>query len=299
MKELLERLKNGEILVADGAMGTMLMERGLKPGEPPESFNLTHPEILEQIACLYLNAGADIIQTNTFGASPVKLSFYSLENKTEEINKNAVLSVKKAVGNRVYISASCGPSGKLLKPYGDIEPEDVYNSFERQMNALVNTGIDIICIETMTDLTEATLAIKAAKTVSSSTPVIATMTFDPTPKGFYTIMGVNIKDAAQGLEQAGADIIGSNCGNGIENMIKIGKEFKKYSVLPLIIQSNAGIPEMKVNKPTYLETPKFMAEKAKELVLSGVSIIGGCCGTTPEHIKAIREMVDKLQKASG
>lgn len=291
MKRLLERLEKGEVLVADGAMGTMFMERGLKPGEPPESFNL-RPAVLEEIAGLYLDAGAEIIQTNTFGASGLKLSFYSLEDKIEKINTNAVLAVKKVVGNRAYISGSCGPCGKLLKPYGDTEPEDVYNSFEKQIHALISAGIDIICIETMTDLTEAKLAIKAAKIVSSFIPVMATMTFDPTPRGFYTIMGVNIEDATKGLEDAGADIIGSNCGNGIENMIKIAKEFRKYSRLPLIIQSNAGIPQIKNNKTVYPEAPEFMAEKAKELLTIGVSIIGGCCGTTPEHIRAIRKMVD-------
>jgi len=293
MKKLFERLKEGEILVADGAMGTMLMTH-LKLGECPESINLTHPEILEEIASLYLNAGADIIQTNTFGASPLKLSLYSLEDKTEEINSNAVLAVKKVVGNRAYILASCGPSAKLLKPYGDTDPEVVYNSFERQIKALISAGVDIICIETMTDLKEATLAIKAVKAVSLSTPVIATMTFDSTPRGFYTIMGVNIEKAAIGLEKAGADIIGSNCGNGIENMIKIAREFKKYSNLPLIIQPNTGPPKLEDGIPVYQETPEFIAEKAKELITIGVSIIGGCCGTTPEHIKAIRKMVDSI-----
>jgi len=297
MKSLLGRLKDGEILVADGAMGTMLFDFGLKPGEPPESFNLTRPEVLEEIARLYLDAGADIIQTNTFGASPLRLSTYSLEDKTEKINKNAVLAVRKVVEDRAYISASCGPSGRLLKPYGDIEPEEIYESFKRQMKALISAGIDSICTETMTDLREATLVIKAAKAVSPSTPVMATMTFDPTPRGFYTVMGTSIEDAAHGLKEAGADIIGSNCGNGIENMVKIGKEFKKYSQLPIIIQSNAGLPEMQGDKPVYPETPEFMAEKAKELVSAGVSIIGGCCGTTPEHIRSIRESVD-LQKRS-
>ena len=296
MKKLLERIKHGEVLVSDGAMGTMLMERGLKPGDPPESFNLTHPEILREIANLYLDAGADIIQTNTFGASPLKLSFYSLEGKTEKINRNAVLAVKKVVGDHAYISGSCGPTGKFLKPYGDIEPEEMYHNFGRQIHTLISAGVDIICIETMTDLNEATLAIKAAKAVSQTIPVMATMTFDPTPRGFFTVMGVNIEDAAEGLRDAGADVIGSNCGNGIENMVKIAREFKKYTKLPLIIQSNAGMPEIRGNTTVYPETPEFMAGKVKELLALGVAIIGGCCGTTPEHIKAIRKVVDGFQK---
>lgn len=292
MKKLLETLKARKILVADGAMGTMLMERGLKPGEAPESFNLTRLDILEEIARLYLDAGADIIQTNTFGASSLKLLSYALEDKTEEINRNAVRAAKKIVKDRAYVSGSCGPCGKFLKPYGDSEPEEIYTSFEQQIMVLISAGVDIICIETMYDLKETALAIKAAKTISPSTPVIATMTFDPTPRGFYTIMGTNIEDAVKGLEDAGADIIGSNCGNGIENMVKIAKEFKAYNNLPLIIQSNAGIPETKGIKTIYPETPEFMAGKVKELLSIGVSIIGGCCGTTPEHISAIRKMVD-------
>lgn len=295
MKDLLVRIRNGEVLVADGAMGTMLMERGLKPGEPPESFNLTRPEVLEEIALLYLKAGANIIQTNTFGASPLKLSLYSLDDKTEEINKNAVLAVKKITENRAYVSGSCGPCGKLLKPYGDIDAEEMHNNFERQVKTLIDAGVDIICVETMTDLTEATLAIKAAKAVSPSIPVIATMTFDPTPKGFYTVMGINIENAAKGLEDAGADIIGSNCGNGIENMIKIAEEFKARGNLPIIIQSNAGLPEMHGDVTVYPETPEFMAERTKELVSIGISIIGGCCGTTPEHIRQIRRIVSSKE----
>ncbi|MGB7063025.1 MAG: homocysteine S-methyltransferase family protein [Candidatus Zixiibacteriota bacterium] len=297
MKSLLKRLREGQILVADGAVGTMLMNYGLNPGEPPESFNLELSEVLEEIARLYLDAGADIIQTNTFGASPLRLALHSLDGKTEKINRNAVLAARKAAKDLAYVVASCGPSGKLLKPYGDTEPEEIYSSFERQMKALISAGVDAISIETMTDLTEATLAIKAAKAVSPSTPVMAAMTFDPTPRGFYTVMGTSIEEAARGLEEAGANIIGSNCGNGIENMVKIAREFKRYSKLPIIIQSNAGLPEMQGDKPTWPETPEFMAETAKELVSLGVSIIGGCCGTTPEHIRAIRKTVE-LQRRS-
>ena len=276
-------------------MGTMLFARGLKPGEPPESVNLKNPEILEKIAQAYLDAGADIVQTNTFGASPLKLSDYGLEDKTEEINRIAVERVKKVVGNKAYISGSCGPSGKLLKPFGDTEPVEIYKSFERQIKSLIKAGIDIICIETMTDLNEATLAIKAAKSISPEIPVMTTMTFDKTPRGFYTIMGVSINDAVTELQKAGADIIGSNCGNGIENMIKIAREFKKLTIHPIIIQSNAGIPEMKEGKLTYSETPEFFGEKVRELIKIGVSIIGGCCGTTPEHIQAIRKTVEKIK----
>ena len=294
MEDLLTRLNRGEILVSDGAMGTMLMERGLNAGEPPEIFNLKGLDILFEIANLYFEAGANIIQTNTFGASPLKLSLYSLDNKTEEINMNAVYMVRKAIDNKAYISGSCGPSGRLLKPYGDTEEVELHKNFERQIASLINAEVDIICIETMTDIREAEIAVKVAKGIFSSIPVIATMTFDPTPKGFYTVMGVSIEDAAKRLESVGADIVGSNCGNGIVNMIEIAREFKKHTNIPIIIQSNAGNPEIKEGKPVYPESPQFMAEKARELVKIGVSIIGGCCGTTPDHIRAIRNMIDSI-----
>jgi 5-methyltetrahydrofolate--homocysteine methyltransferase len=292
MEAILERLQKGEILVADGAMGSLLMARAndVIKGKCPEVVNLLRPEILEEVARLYLEAGADIIETNTFGGSPLKLSDYSLEDQTEEINRVAVAAVRKVVqekGARAYIAASCGPSGKMLKPYGNIEPEALSESFTRQIHVLFEAGVDVLFVETMTDLQEAILAVKAAKAISPATPVAATMTFNQTPRGFFTIMGVSVERAVQGLEEAGADLIGSNCGNGIENMILIAKEYKKYSRLPLLIQPNAGLPEIKGDGVVYPETPGFMAEKSKELAAAGVSIIGGCCGTTPDHIRAM------------
>lgn len=288
MNGFLKRLDQGEILIADGAMGSLLMSRGLPAGMPPESFNLSHPEVLREIARLYFQAGADIIQTNTFGGSPLKLANYSLDDKTEEINRSAVRAVREEIGQKAFLSASCGPSGKILKPYGDTEPEKMYDNFRRQLEAVVAEGVDIICVETMTDVQEAVLAIRAAREISSKIPVMATMTFDPTSRGFFTIMGVGVPQAVDRLSEAGADVIGSNCGNGIEKMILIAKEFRRHTGLPLLIQSNAGMPELKDDVPVYPETPEFMAEKSRELVEAGVSIVGGCCGTTPEHIRAIR-----------
>jgi 5-methyltetrahydrofolate--homocysteine methyltransferase len=171
-------------------------------------------------------------------------------------------------------------------------------AFRVQITALVEAGVDIICIETMTDLTEATLAIQAAKQVSDSIPVMATMTFDRTPKGFFTIMGVDVERAAAGLAAAGADVIGSNCGNGIDNMVSVAAAFAEHSKLPLIIQANAGLPEMKGGQPVYSETPAYMAARVPQLLTTGVSIIGGCCGTTPEHTRAIRRAVDSYRARS-
>jgi 5-methyltetrahydrofolate--homocysteine methyltransferase len=290
----------GRVLLADGAIGSLLMARGLARGAAPESLNLSHPEILEEIASLYLEAGAEIIQTNTFGASPLKLANYGLADQVAAINENAVRAVRRVVGERAYISASCGPSGKILQPYGDTLAEKVSESFQTQMQALIHAGADIICIETMSDVSEALLAIQAARSISASIPVMATMTFEATERGFFTIMGVTIEKACRELEKAGADLIGSNCGNGSLQMVAIAKEFRKFTSLPLLIQANAGVPELRAGQVHYPETPEYMAAMSRELVGAGVAVIGGCCGTTPEHIRAMRKVVDEeMQKRSG
>jgi len=180
----------------------------------------------------------------------------------------------------------------LLEPYVDTEPELLLSGFEQQIDALAKAGVDIICIETMTDLHEVTLAVKAAKNIHPEIPVMVSMTFDKIPKGFYTMMGVSIDDAVKGLEAAGADIIGSNCGNGIDNMIEIAKQMKELSDRSILIQSNAGIPENIDGELVYPETPSYFEDKTLELIEAGVSIIGGCCGTTPEHIRAVRKVVN-------
>jgi 5-methyltetrahydrofolate--homocysteine methyltransferase len=272
-------------------MGTQLAERGVDIASCVEAINLSQPELLRDIAEAYLEAGAEIIQTNTFGASPLKMAAYGLDEKTETIVEIAVEKVRQVVDGKAYVSGSCGPSGRILKPYGDCEESDMYDSFLRQMTAFADAGVDIICVETMTDLIEARLAIRAAREVDPKIPIMATMTFDKTDRGFFTVMGVSIENAAQGLKDAGADIIGSNCGNGIDNMIAIARDFKKNTDMPLIIQSNAGLPKIKNDTLTYPESPEFMAARALELKAAGVSVIGGCCGTTPEHIKAIKSKI--------
>jgi 5-methyltetrahydrofolate--homocysteine methyltransferase len=288
MKPFLERVRTGPVLIADGAMGSFLMERGLEQGACPESFNLERPEVLREVAGLYLEAGAEVVQTNTFGGSPAKLAAYGLDDRTEEINRAAVEAVRATAGDRAYVSGSCGPSGRTLKPYGDAAPGDIRDGFRRQMATLVEAGVDVLCVETMIDLEEARLAVEAARSVSPNIPVMATMTFDATPRGFFTIMGNDIRSAAAGLVEAGADLVGSNCGNGIENMIAIAREFRACTDAPMLIQSNAGLPEMVNGRVVYNETPEFMAEKALELLELEVEVVGGCCGTTPEHIHALR-----------
>jgi len=292
MKKFFEKLNQEKVLVSDGAMGSLLFEKGLNAGDCPERFNIERPEILAEIALAYLQAGANIIQTNTFGASPFKLSDYNLDDKTEEINQKAVETVKQAVDSKALVSGSVGPTGKMLLPYGDIEPTAMKANYKRQISTLIDSGVDLLCIETMTDLSEAVIAIQSAREISQDIPIIATMTFDVIPQGCVTIMGNGVAEVCAKLQETGADVIGSNCGNGTKNMITIAKEFLSNTELPIIIQSNAGIPTIVNDQVVYQETPKEFADFTKILLELGVSIIGGCCGTTPDHISAIRKSVD-------
>ncbi len=272
----------------------LLRERGIEPGDAPETLNLSHPEHLQEVAATYLDAGAQIIQTNTFGASPIKLADSNLADQTEAINRAAVQAVRKAVGDRALISGSMGPCGKLLEPYGEGQPDGIRASFYRQATALVEGSVDLICIETMIDLAEAELAVAAVKEAAPHIPVMVTMTFDSTPNGYFTMMGNPIAHVAQRLEAAGVSVVGSNCGNGLEHMIAIGGEFVKTTNLPVLIQSNAGLPKNVDGETVYLETPDFFRGKIAGLIDAGVRIIGGCCGTTPEHIRMIRNAVNSL-----
>jgi len=288
----LSRIEAGEILVSDGAMGTFLFKNGLKPGDCPELMNLERPELLGQIANLYANAGSDMVQTNTFGGSPLKLAEYDLDNKCREINQAAVKIVREAIGNTILISGSCGPTGQILEPYGTGKPEEIKAAYLSQVDALVDAGVDVICIETMIDLNEAVLAVSAARKVDPEIPVMVTLTFDPTPNGYFTIMGNSIKEAVMRIQDAGADMVGSNCGNGLEKMIEIANDLKSESSLPIIIQSNAGIPEIEAGHIIYNETPEFFNARITRLLDTGVSVVGGCCGTTPDHIRVIRQAID-------
>jgi len=291
MAGILERIREGKVFVADGAMGTMLMDRGLQSGQCPESFNLTNPDAVEEISRLYIGAGAEIIQTNTFGASPLKLALYDLQDKTEEIIRKAVEIAKKAGRSHAYVVVSCGPSGRLLKPYGDLDPEELTRNCERQVRAIANTAADAICVETMSDINEAVTYVKTAKKIAPNIPVFATMTFDPTPRGFFTMMGVDIKKAVTELTGAGCDVLGSNCGNGSDQMVEIAAAFKELTDKPLLIRPNAGMPVLQDGRTVYLETPEYMADNCREMARIGVAVIGGCCGTTPAHIRAIERKI--------
>lgn len=300
MRSLLARIEEGPVVIADGATGSLLIEHGLAPGEAPESLNISRPDILTAVAADYAAAGAEIIHANTFGASSLKLAAHGLADETEEINRAAVLAARAAVDARaqhdadaradtgIYISGSIGPTGRTLAPYGHTEPDEVFESFEEQAAVLVAAGVDAVTIETMIDLAEAKLAVRAVRAVSVTVPILATLTFDVLPRGAHTIMGNNVPTSVVELLEEGANVIGSNCGNGSEQMLAIAREFRAATDAPLLFQPNAGLPRLENGVTVFDETPEQMAARASEFLDLDVAVLGGCCGTTPAHIRALR-----------
>ena len=291
---LLERIESGETLISDGGIGTYLQSHGLEAGGDPEEFNITNPETVKLMAKEYYDAGSDIVLTNTFGGTIFRQKHYGLDHKVHDLNEQAALIAKSQTPEGKFVLGSVGPTGQFLEPYGDISEKDMYEGFKQQILALEAGGVDGIILETMTALEEATIAIKAALE-NTNLLIAATMTFDKGPRGFFTMMGITPEDAAIELSNAGAHIVGSNCGNGIDNMIEIAQRMRDATDIPLIIHSNAGIPSMKSGNIIYPETPEYMAERFMKLKDIGINIIGGCCGTSPSHIKAIHESLKKDQ----
>ena len=291
MKKITERIKANEILISDGAWGTFLQQKGLQPGECPELWNLTHRDEVLSIAQSYVDAGSNMIETNSFGANKFKLDHFGLGNKAYEINKAAAEISKQAAGENVYVLGSIGPTGKFLI-MEEVTTDELTKAFREQATAMEAGGADAIIIETFTDLEEAKCAIKAAKE-NTSLEVICTMTFEKTVNGDYrSMMGVSPTDMTNELIEAGADIIGANCGNGMEGMIAITKEIRSVNPdIPVLIHANAGAPIFKDGITTFPETPDYMAGLVKKLIAGGANIIGGCCGTTPQHISKIAQAV--------
>jgi len=293
MGKITDRLKQGEILVSDGAWGTFLHSKGLKPGQCPELWNIEHSEEVFDIAKSYTDAGADMVETNSFGGSSFKLAHYGLSSRASEFNEAAAAISRKAAGDKLVLG-SVGPTGKILM-MGELTPEEMYESFKEQVIALEKGGVDAIIVETMTDLEEAVLAVKAAKE-NTSREVICTMTFQQTPEGeFRSMMGVSPTEMVAGLIPEGVDIIGANCGNGIEGMIQIVREIRACNPdIPVLVHANAGMPVFRDGVTLFPETPEQTAGFVKAIIDAGVNIIGGCCGTTPEHIRQITKAVNEL-----
>jgi 5-methyltetrahydrofolate--homocysteine methyltransferase len=274
------------VLVLDGAMGTMLQERGLKAGQSPEELNLTAPEIVAGVHRAYLDAGADIIVTNTFGGSSAKLEHYDLGDRVAQINETAVRLAREVAGEKAYVAGSIGPTGRFVEPVGDLSFDQMRDIFSEQARALIDAGCDLITLETFLDIKEIRAAVIAIRELSADIPVIAMLTFEE--KG-RSVLGSPPEAAAITLEAVGASMIGSNCGLGVEGIYEILRAMRRVTTLPLICQANAGLPILKDGVTLFPGTPQEMTAYHDRLIELGVRVIGGCCGTTPGHIAAMKQ----------
>ncbi len=285
---LLKRLQDGDIFVSDGAWGTQLQKRGMQPGECPELWNIERYDDVLGVASAYAASGADMIGTNSFGASRLKLSMYGLEQHAVSLNKVAAEISRRAVGPDRWVLGSIGPTGRMLMQ-GDTSEDEFLSAFMEQASALEAGGSDVACIETMSAIDEAELAIRAVRE-NTSLAVACTFTFNRVSDGrFRTMMGVAPDEMVRAMLDAGADIIGTNCGNGFKEMIQVVHQIRAVTPahVPILVHANAGKPRREGDCDVFPETPAEMAALAPELVRAGAGIIGGCCGTTPEHIAAI------------
>lgn len=291
MGRLVDKINEGKVLVSDGAWGTFLQSKGLQPGACPELWNLERFQDVADIAKSYIEAGSDMVETNSFGANRFKLEHYGLRDKVYELNKAAAEASRSVAGKDILVLGSIGPTGKFLIT-GEVTEEELFEAFREQARGLCDGGADAIIVETMTDLEEASIAVRAAKTTGLD--VICTMTFDALPDGTYrSMMGIAPSEMVEPLLAAGADVLGSNCGNGSTGMIEIVKEIRATNpTVPILIHANAGLPVYDNGKTTFPETPEFMSEHVISMIEAGAIIIGGCCGTSPEHIKAIYQKIN-------
>ena len=291
MGKILDKIAEGRVLVSDGAWGTFLHQKGLKTGECPEAWNLERPEDVLEIARSYVDAGSDMILTNSFGGSPFKLEGYGLQEKTYELNKAAAEISREAAGNEVLVLGSIGPTGKMVM-MGEVQEEELKKGMMVQARGLADGGADGIVVETMADLVEARICIEAVREVADL-DVACTFTFSKTQTGEYrTIMGAGVAEYLEMASLAGACIIGANCGNGTAGMIEIVREIRAIDQhIPVLVHANAGLPQYRDGETVFPETPGEMAPQMQELVSAGANIVGGCCGTTPEHIRFIAQLV--------
>ena len=286
MNAFLTKLLDDQPIITDGAWGTQIQNLGLEAGSCPDAWNLENPSAIEKVARSYVEAGSRIILTNTFGASRVMLERHGLAEKAAEINRaGAEISCKAALG-KAFVFGSMGPSGKLLFS-GEIGENELSEAFEEQARALADGGVQGIVIETISELEEAKLALKAAR--KTGLPVVASMVYDSGQHYDRTMMGTTPEVAAAELEDAGADVIGANCGMGIEFTIPVCERLRKVTKLPIWAKPNAGLPEVVNGKVVYNIMPAQFAEQALKLREVGANFIGGCCGTSPEFIRVLKQ----------
>jgi 5-methyltetrahydrofolate--homocysteine methyltransferase len=303
MRKLLQDVIRERPLLGDGAMGTQLMLAGLEQGNCGEAWNLTHPDRVLAIQRRYVEAGSECIITNTFGGSRIMLTRHSEADHVVEVNKAGVEIARQAFGDGDgYVLGDVGPFGGLLVPFGDFTEAQVRSAFEEQAGALVDAGADAIIIETQTSLEELLIGIKAAQAAGSKC-IIGSMAYDVTLDGstFRTMMGIEPERAAEFMEENGAHIVALNCGTGMEmeRARDAVERYKKVTGLPVMVQPNAGKPQLINMKVVYDETPEQMVKGLVPLLEAGANIVGSCCGSTPEHIRAFRKVLDQFLMLQG
>ena len=289
--KFLDIINSGKTLLSDGATGSYLQTKGLEPGGCPEYMCHSSPEIIKVMAKNYFESGSDFVLTNSFGGNPFMLKKYGYKDMTKILNIKAAKLAKSQAKNNQFVIGSIGPTGEFLQPLGDVSEEEMAEGFHEQISGLLEGGVDGIIFETMTSIEEITLGIRTAKKITDKA-VIGSMVFDKGPRGLFTMMGITPEKAAKDLINSGADVVASNCGNGSEIMTEVAYELRRFSENPIMIQSNAGIPEIINGKIVYNEKPEFMAKNYKKMIDLGVNILGGCCGTDKHYIKDFRKVID-------
>lgn len=284
-------------VLADGAMGTRLFASGLEHGDAPERWTLEHPQKVSAIHQAYLEAGAQLMLTNTFGGNRFRLALHGLDGQVSELNLAAaslLREVTRASGKNALVAGDIGPTGGVLLPYGEMEYEAAVEAFAEQAAALVNGGVDLVWIETMADLEEVRAAVEGVRQASADIPLITTMTFDTRGR---TMMGVTPERAADSLVGLGAAALGGNCGNGPDEIIEVIRKMRAVQPQAILVaKANAGVPTLEGGKPVYRATPQDMALYAAQALEAGAQIIGACCGSTPEHIHAIASSLASKQE---
>jgi 5-methyltetrahydrofolate--homocysteine methyltransferase len=303
MRKLLQDAVRERPLLGDGAMGTQLMISGLEQGNCGEAWNLTHPERVLAIQRRYVEAGSDCLITNTFGGSRIMLNRHSEAEHVVEVNRAGVEIARQAFGDKEgYVLGDIGPFGGLLEPFGDFTESQVRGAFEEQAKALVEAGADAIIIETQTSLEELLIGIQACQAAGAKC-IIGSMAYDVTLDGstFRTMMGIEPERAAEFMEEHGAHIVALNCGTGMEmeRARDAVERYKKATSLPVMVQPNAGKPQLINMKVVYDETPVQMVKGLIPLLEAGANIVGSCCGSTPEHIRAFKKVMDEFLESRG
>jgi len=275
-------------VITDGAMGTVLFSAGLEQGDPPELWNLKYPERVAAVHQAYIDSGSQIILTNTFGGSRLRLALHNAQSQVSDANRAAAELLRKVAdqnGKQILVAGDIGPTGEVMAPYGELAFEDAKDAFREQAAALIAGGVDLVWIETMSDLEEVRAAVEGTRQVSKEIPIVTTMTFDTHGR---TMMGVTPEQAFETLSGFGVAALGGNCGNGPEEIIEV---ITKMSTIDpdttLVAKANAGIPELVQGKAVYRASPETMAEYAVQAYQAGARVIGACCGSTPDHIAAI------------